>query len=110
MNPIVMLMTFASFFLVMGVRYGAQAAMANLLGDSSPARQGRLSLNPSRHLAALGTCVAVLFSFPLSGAAVGLGWGRPIQPDAMRLRTGANAGLAIVALTGIAVNLLLGLA
>ncbi len=109
MNPIIMLMTFASFILVMGVRYGAQAAVATVLGDRSVARTGRLSLRPARHLATLGTCVAVLFCFPLSGSSVGLGWGRPVQPDAMKLRTGANAGLVIVALTGIATNLLLGL-
>jgi Zn-dependent protease len=109
MNPIAILMTFGSFILVMGLRYGAQAAVAGLLGDNSPAREGRLTVNPARHLAALGTCVALIFSFPVNGLPVGLGWGRPIQPDARRLRVGANTGLVIVALAGIVTNLLVGL-
>lgn len=109
MNPILILMTFASFILVIGLRYGVQAGVVSALGDSSQAREQRLTLNPRRHLATLGTCVALIFSFPVSGLPVGLGWGRPIQPDARRLRPGANAGLVIVALAGILTNLVVGL-
>ena len=109
MNPILILMTFASFILAVGVRYGAQAAMTTVLGDGSPARDRRLTVNPTRHLAPLGTCVALIFSFPISGLPVGLGWGRPLQPDARRLSIGANAGLVVIALSGIFTNLILGL-
>jgi Zn-dependent protease len=47
----------------------AHAWSASLLGDNFPRRQGRVSLNPLRHLAPLGTLAIFLLPF---------GWGRPV--------------------------------
>ena len=110
MNPILIVMTFVSFVLTMAIRYGAQAMVTTLLGDGSPAKERRLTLNPARHMATLGTFVALALSFPI-GAYVpaGLGWGRPVKPDVRRLSVGANTGMILVALTGIAVNFIVGI-
>ena len=109
MNPILIVMTFVSFVLTMAVRYGAQAMVTTLLGDGTPAKERRLTLNPARHMAALGTFVALALSFPLSGIPAGLGWGKPIKLDVHKFSVRANTGLILVALTGIAVNIILGI-
>jgi Zn-dependent protease len=48
----------------------AHAWSASLLGDDFARRQGRVSLNPLRHLTPLGT-LAILF--------LPIGWGKPVQ-------------------------------
>jgi Zn-dependent protease len=110
MNTILIAMTFVSFILTVGIRYGTQALVTTLLGDGSPAKERRLSPNPMRHLAALGTSVAFALSFPI-GASVpaGLGWGKPIEPDAARLSIGAKAGTILIALSGIVTNFIIGI-
>ena len=47
----------------------AHAWVASLLGDDLARRQGRVSLNPLRHLSPLGTLVILFLPF---------GWGRPV--------------------------------
>lgn len=110
MNPILIVMTFVSFILTMGLRYGTQAMVTTLLGDGSPAKDRRLTLNPARHLATLGTLVALALSFPIGGyVPAGIGWGRPVRPDARHLSVGPNTGLILIGLTGIATNLIVGI-
>ncbi len=115
MNTILMMMTFAAFVLAMGIRYATQAFVAAMLGDGSPARDRRLTLNPARQLAPMGTMVALISAFPAPGflsasylGPVGLGWGKPIRPNTLRLSAGPNAGLVIIGLSGIIINLLVG--
>ena len=50
----------------------AHAWMSNKLGDPTPARQGRLTLNPLAHIDWIGFATLVL---------VGFGWGKPVQID-----------------------------
>lgn len=75
----------------------AHAVVATWLGDSTPRRQGRLTLNPAVHLELTGL-VAML---------VGpIGWARPVEihPGAFRH---PRAGTAWVAIAGPAANALL---
>ncbi|MHC4622925.1 MAG: site-2 protease family protein [Planctomycetota bacterium] len=51
------------------IHEAAHAITAKWLGDNTPERMGRVSLNPLRHLSPLGT---------LALFAVGFGWGRPV--------------------------------
>lgn len=108
MNTIAMAMTFLAFVLAIAVRYAAQGLVATLLGDGSPAREGRLTLNPVRHFATLGGVVALVSAFPIAGLPVGLGWGKPMRADVHRFSVGPNTGLIIIAVAGIAANLILG--
>jgi Zn-dependent protease len=73
----------------------SHAWAANELGDSTAARQGRLTLNPIRHLDPLGTALLVI---------IGFGWGKPTPVNPYNLRHGPKAGNALVALAGPASN------
>lgn len=107
MNIVVIVETFIAFIIAVTLHEAAQTAAAAALGDRSPVAAGRMSLAPARHMAAVGTIVAIFYSFAAAG---GLGWGRPISVDAKRLRVGPNFGLILVAIAGPLLNLALGLA
>lgn len=79
----------------------SHALVATLLGDDTPRRMGRLSLNPLAHLDPLGSLM-ILF--------VGIGWGKPVQIDAEKLRPGPKIGMALVAIAGPITNFLLAFA
>ena len=94
-NAIVIVETFLAFVVAVTIHEAAHAGMAALLGDSSPLASGRLSLSPRRQMATIGTIAAIVFAFDYFG---GLGWGRPVDVDARRLRVGPNFGLILVSL------------
>ena len=107
MNIVLIVETFIAFIIAITLHEAAHAAAAAVLGDRSPAAAGRLSVAPARQMAAVGTIVAIFYSFAAAG---GLGWGRPVNVDAKRLRVGPNFGLILVALAGPLLNLVLGIA
>ena len=72
------------------------ALTASFLGDPTARRQGRISLNPLRHLDPAGTLMFLV---------VGFGWGKPVAFDPYRLRYGRR-GVALVAGAGPATNFL----
>lgn len=85
----------------------AHAWVAAKLGDETPRRDGRLTLNPLAHADWLGTVLLPLFT-SLGGYGF-LGWGRPVRTNAGALRGGLR-GLALVSLAGPTGNLLLAIA
>ena len=111
MNTIVVVETFLAFIIAVTLHEAAHAAMAALLGDGSPGSAGRLSINPRRQMATIGTIVAITlcFGIPLGGAPVGLGWGKPVELDTRRMRVGPDAGMFLVALAGPTFSLVMGL-
>lgn len=68
------------------------------LGDPTAYNQGRLSLNPLKHLDPIGTLCMLLF---------GVGWARPV-PVNSRYYKKPKLGMALTALAGPFMNLLLG--
>ncbi len=106
-SPFAAIEAFIAFVLALSIHEAAHVLAASLLGDSIPASKGRLSLLPARHMSAIGTIVAIVSSIT---SAAGIGWGKPVDVDARRLRVGPNAGTILVALAGPAVSLTLGLA
>jgi Zn-dependent protease len=73
------------------------ALMADKLGDPTPRSQGRLSLNPLRHLDLLGTIMLLLVHF---------GWGKPVVIDPYNLKNPKRDEM-LISLAGPASNLLL---
>ncbi|MCK6628318.1 MAG: site-2 protease family protein [Anaerolineae bacterium] len=75
----------------------AHAVVADRLGDSTPRRSGRLTLNPLAQLNFLGSILMIV---------VGLGWAYvPINPSA--LRPNPRTGHMLVAAAGPIANLIL---
>ena len=83
----------------------AHGYVAKLLGDPTASQQGRLSLNPIRHVDPVGTLLVPAGMYLLSGAA--FGWAKPVPVNARRLRN-PRYGMMAVAAAGPASNLLLG--
>lgn len=110
MNTLVVVETFLAFVIAVTLHEAAHAAMAGLLGDGSSWSAGRLSLNPRRQMAAIGSIVAITLSFgiPLGGLPVGLGWGKPVEVDTRRMRVGPDVGVFLVALAGPVFSLAMG--
>lgn len=75
----------------------SHAWMADRLGDPTAALEGRLSLNPLRHLDPIGTLMLLVFHF---------GWGKPVQFDPFNLRH-PKRDAALISLAGPASNLIL---
>lgn len=70
-----------------------------LLGDPTPKEQGRLSLNPAKHLDLFGTLCLIFFGF---------GWAKPVRVDP-RYYKNPKWGMALVALGGPLANFLIAL-
>ena len=74
--------------------------LAHKLGDDTAYYQGRLSLNPLRHLDIFGTISMLLF---------GYGWAKPVPINPTRFRCNMRLGMALTALAGPVSNLILAL-
>ena len=85
----------------------SHAWVATRLGDDTPLREGRVTLNPLAHVDWLGTAI-LPFVTSLMGYGF-LGWGRPVRTQTAKLRGGLN-GLALVALAGPASNVVMAVA
>src|SRR5215471_4044565 len=82
----------------------AHAWVATRLGDDTPRRDGRVTLNPLAHIDWLGTAILPFITSLLGGGF--LGWGRPVRTEVHKLRGGLN-GLALVSLAGPASNVVM---
>ena len=78
----------------------AHAYAADKLGDETPRSQGRVTLNPLKHIDPVGF-VMLLFA--------GFGWGRPVQINPIRFKRdiSMSKGEAIVAFAGPLMNFIL---
>lgn len=80
------------------VHEAAHAATSYALGDSTAKEQGRISLNPLRHLDPVGFLFIVF---------AGFGWAKPVAFDKSLLRS-PRRDEALIAAAGPAANLLFG--
>ena len=69
-NIIAILFTLPAVIIAIAFHEYAHAWMADRLGDETPRMQGRLTLNPLKHLDPVGS-ILLLFA--------GFGWGKPVQ-------------------------------
>ncbi len=78
----------------------AHGFVAYKLGDNTAKLAGRMTLNPLKHIDAMGLLMMVVFKF---------GWAKPVPVD-MRKFSNPKKGMAITALAGPVANLLIGVA
>jgi Zn-dependent protease len=69
----------------------AHAWVAVELGDETPRRLGRLTLNPLAHLDPIGSLMLLV---------AGFGWAKPVPVSPYNLKYGPRAGMALVAIAG----------
>ncbi len=76
------------------------AWVADLLGDDTAKRQGRLTLNPIAHLDPLGTVLMFI---------AGFGWAKPVPVNPVNFKD-PRKGMLLVAVAGPASNLVMAIA
>ncbi|MBQ7916733.1 MAG: site-2 protease family protein [Firmicutes bacterium] len=79
------------------VHEAAHGLVSHWMGDPTPKRDGRLSLNPLRHLDLVGTVCMVAFH---------VGWAKPVKVNPWYYRN-PKWGMALTALAGPVVNLIM---
>lgn len=75
----------------------AHAWVSTKLGDPTPRREGRLTLNPMAHLDLVGTILMIL---------TGFGWAKPVGVNPMYYRD-RKKGMALTAIAGPIANLIM---
>lgn len=76
----------------------AHGKMAAILGDPTPENQGRLTLNPLKHLDVFGTLMLFV---------VGFGWAKPVQVNPFFFQGDRRKGMMYVGLAGPMMNFVL---
>lgn len=74
----------------------AHAKVADLLGDPTPRREGRLTLNPIDHIDPLGLLMMIFVRF---------GWARPVPVNPFNFKGDRNRGILLVSIAGPLANL-----
>ena len=96
-DPLALLLFLPALIIAITIHEFAHAFLADRLGDPTPQLQGRLSLNPLKHLDPVGSLMLLFFRF---------GWGKPVEFDPYNLRH-PRRDAALISLAGPAVNLVL---
>lgn len=86
----------------------AHGYVANMLGDDTAKAQGRVSLNPFRHVDPFGTVVLPLLLFVMRAPFL-FGYAKPVPVNALRLRD-PRYGMVWVALAGPGINIAMAIA
>ncbi len=95
-SPAYALAFLVSIVIAVTVHEFAHAWTADMLGDDTPALEGRVTLNPLAHLDPLGSILFLI---------AGFGWGKPVIYNPMRLKRKSDE--LLIALAGPASNLIL---
>jgi Zn-dependent protease len=86
LNPLLFLMVGIGLLLALSIHEYSHAQMADFLGDPTARLQGRLTINPFRHLDPTGTLLLFFFGF---------GWGKPVPFNPYNLKNRKKAEFLI---------------
>ncbi len=100
MNPALLISRVVTLLIAFTCHEFSHALTAVLLGDDTPRRDGRLSLNPLRHLDPWGSILLI---------AVGFGYAKPVRVNPYAVTRRNKAGMMLVAAAGPLANFLLAL-
>ena len=87
------------FFISLALHEFAHALAAYKMGDPTPKVQGRLTINPIKHLDLSGF---------LSFMFLGFGWAKPVQINPLNFKK-FKKGIRLVSIAGVLMNVFLGL-
>jgi Zn-dependent protease len=96
-DPLLFLLYMSALVVAITIHEFAHARAADVLGDPTPRHQGRVSLNPARHLDPIGVLFLLI---------AGFGWGRPVQFDPFNLKN-PRRDAAIISFAGPLSNIML---
>ncbi|HEX4322206.1 MAG TPA: site-2 protease family protein [Acidobacteriaceae bacterium] len=110
---VIALYQFVILLFSLSVHESAHAWMASRMGDYTARLEGRITLNPQRHIDLIGTIIypALMIFGPLigfGGGGIVFGWGKPVPVITRNLKHITRQD-NIIALAGPAANLLLAL-
>lgn len=110
MNELTTVQTIAAaalpLLLAITLHEAAHGWSAHRLGDNTAYMLGRVTINPLKHIDPLGTIVAPIAIYILSGFSFAFGWAKPVPVNFSRLRN-IRRDTALVAFAGPASNLLM---
>ena len=86
----------------------AHGFMANILGDPTAKMQGRLTLNPIKHIDIMGSIIIPTF-LVITNSSILFGWAKPVPYNPYNLKRGGRFSEALVALAGPITNIILAL-
>lgn len=95
-NPMIFIAWLAAILVAFTTHEFSHALAATAMGDATPKRMGRLTLNPIAHIDFVGLIMLVL---------IGFGWGKPVPFNPYNLKY-QKWGATLVALAGPFANLL----
>lgn len=96
-NPLTILYSLPAILVGLVIHELSHALMADSLGDPTPRRDGRITLNPIAHLDFVGTIMLLIFGF---------GWARPVRTNPSNY-TDRRFGSLWVSLAGPLSNLMI---
>jgi Zn-dependent protease len=91
------ILTLPGIILGLSLHEFAHAWMSDKLGDPTPKRQGRLTINPLAHIDWIGFLCLLI---------VGFGWGKPVMIDPGYYKN-RRSGEFLTAIAGVTMNLIL---
>ena len=91
------ILTLPGIILGLSLHEFAHAWMSNRLGDPTPKRQGRLTINPLAHIDWIGFLALLL---------VGFGWGKPVMIDPSYYKN-RRTGEFLTGIAGVTMNLII---
>ncbi|MFL7837607.1 MAG: site-2 protease family protein [Candidatus Promineifilaceae bacterium] len=100
LDPVTIIVRSIVLLIALPLHELAHALMADYLGDPTPRSQGRITLNPLKHLDVFGTIAFLM---------VGVGWAKPVMVNPFNMRGNPHTDMAIVAVVGPITNFLLAL-
>ncbi len=106
MEPVTIIYSIVILIMSVVIHEVAHGAMANALGDPTAKLQGRLTLNPIRHLDPFGSVILPTILI-LSNSPFLLGWAKPVPYNPYGLTKGGKYAEALVASAGIFANFVL---
>ncbi|MHC1772723.1 MAG: site-2 protease family protein [Flexilinea sp.] len=98
MQPSLLIARIITLVIAFSVHEFSHAFAAVTFGDPTPRQDGRLTLNPIRHLDLIGTLMLIV---------TGFGWAKPVRINPSIIERKAKAGVMLVSLAGPLSNFLL---
>ncbi len=98
LNPATLISRMIVLLVAFTIHELAHAVTADRLGDPTPRRMGRITLNPLAHLDPFGTIMLLISGF---------GWAKPVMVNPMNLRGNPRTRMAIVAAAGPISNVIM---